>query len=110
MSWNSWKDEPSMRRSPGETLSIAETSGTVETSLQIDMRKRAHGGSSKLLGALGGAALVFLTATVCFSQMLPPGQLPPGPPPAPGQLGPAPKTLPKNAAEPPPKSTDSAAN
>jgi VWFA-related protein len=37
---------------------------------------------------------------------LPPGQLPPGPPPQPGQLGPAPAKLPKSTPEPPPKSTE----
>ena len=41
------------------------------------------------------------TATV-FAQTLPPGQLPPGPPPQPGQIGPAPKKLPPGTDTLPP--------
>lgn len=44
-----------------------------------------------------------------MAQNLPPGQLPPGPPPQPGQLGPAPKTLPPSQPEPPPPSTEPSA-
>ncbi len=50
--------------------------------------------------------LLFGLAAPEFGQILPPGQLPPGPPPQPGQLGPPPATLPKRDAEPPPKSTE----
>ncbi len=46
-------------------------------------------------------ALVLAMGTSGVGQTLPPGQLPPGPPPQPGQLGPAPKTLPANTPEPP---------
>ncbi len=42
-----------------------------------------------------------------IGQILPPGQLPPGPPPQPGQLGPAPKKLPSKTAEPTPPGADS---
>ncbi len=49
-------------------------------------------------------ALLSAISTIIFAQTLPPGQLPPGPPPQPGQLGPAPKKLPPSAPEPPPKS------
>ncbi len=37
--------------------------------------------------------------TTGVAQVLPPGQLPPGPPPQPGQLGPAPKKLPSNTPD-----------
>ncbi|MBV9158518.1 MAG: VWA domain-containing protein [Acidobacteriaceae bacterium] len=56
------------------------------------MRKR-HLYLVALWGALASAGM---------AQTLPPGQLPPGPPPQPGQLGPAPKTLPESTPEPPP--------
>lgn len=49
-------------------------------------------------------ALLSAISTALCAQALPPGQLPPGPPPQPGQLGPAPKKLPANTPEPPPKS------
>jgi VWFA-related protein len=49
-------------------------------------------------------AFLFAISTALFAQTLPPGQLPPGPPPQPGQLGPAPKKLPASAPEPPSKS------
>lgn len=49
-------------------------------------------------------AFLFAISTALFAQTLPPGQLPPGPPPQPGQLGPPPKTLPANKPEPPSKS------
>lgn len=54
--------------------------------------------------------LVLLSAisTALFAQTLPPGQLPPGPPPQPGQLGPAPKKLPAAKAETPAKSNEPA--
>jgi VWFA-related protein len=45
-------------------------------------------------------------AVVASGQTLPPGELPPGPPPQPGQLGPAPANLPVTKAEPPPPSTE----
>jgi VWFA-related protein len=45
---------------------------------------------------------------LAVSQALPPGQLPPGPPPQPGQLGPAPTKLPQSAPEPPPEGTQPA--
>src|SRR5579863_1813677 len=45
-------------------------------------------------------------AAIALGQALPPGQLPPGPPPQPGQLGPAPATLPPSKAEPPPPNTE----
>ncbi|MBV8895571.1 MAG: VWA domain-containing protein [Acidobacteriaceae bacterium] len=45
-------------------------------------------------------------ASVGLGQILPPGQLPPGPPPQPGQLGPAPASPPKNDTDAAPKSTD----
>ncbi len=56
--------------------------------------------------ALCSAVLVVGTAAIGWAQILPPGQIPPGPPPQPGQLGPAPTTLPKNAPEPPPTPTE----
>lgn len=43
---------------------------------------------------------------VVSAQVLPPGQLPPGPPPQPGQLSPAPVTLPKSTPEASPQSTE----
>jgi VWFA-related protein len=43
---------------------------------------------------LSGIALLLAAGTAMLAQILPPGQLPPGPPPQPGQLGPAPKKLP----------------
>ena len=52
------------------------------------------------LARLGSANPAFLVAAMLFGailaagQTLPPGQLPPGPPPQPGQLGPAPEKLP----------------
>lgn len=49
-------------------------------------------------------ALLSTISTALCAQALPPGQLPPGPPPQPGQLGPAPKRLPASTPEPPPKS------
>lgn len=49
-------------------------------------------------------ALLSTISTALCAQALPPGQLPPGPPPQPGQLGPAPKKLPASTPEPPPKS------
>jgi len=49
-------------------------------------------------------ALLSAISTALFAQALPPGQLPPGPPPQPGQLGPAPKKLPATTPEPPSKS------
>src|SRR6185437_16795270 len=50
------------------------------------------------------SALLLAISTALFSQVLPPGQLPPGPPPQPGQLGPAPKKVSPSTPEPPPKS------
>ena len=41
-----------------------------------------------------------MLAAVLSAQTLPPGQLPPGPPPQPGQLGPAPEKLPGSTPEP----------
>lgn len=49
------------------------------------------------------SALLLAISTALFSQALPPGQLPPGPPPQPGQLGPAPKKVSPSTPEPPPK-------
>ncbi|MBV8073188.1 MAG: VWA domain-containing protein [Acidobacteriaceae bacterium] len=54
------------------------------------------------------SALLMLAGLVP-AQTLPPGQLPPGPPPQPGQLGPAPTTLPRNVPDQT-KSTEPAAN
>jgi VWFA-related protein len=45
-------------------------------------------------------------AAIASGQALPPGELPPGPPPQPGRLGPAPATLPATKAEPPPPTTE----
>lgn len=42
------------------------------------------------------------------AQALPPGQLPPGPPPQPGQVGPTPEKLPANTPEPAPRSDEPA--
>ncbi|HZQ54019.1 MAG TPA: VWA domain-containing protein [Bryobacteraceae bacterium] len=50
----------------------------------------------------------FFVAALSIAQTLPPGQLPPGPPPQPGQLGPPPKPVPKTATEPPPRSMEPA--
>lgn len=50
--------------------------------------------------------LLFAVACSASAQTLPPGQLPPGPPPQPGQLGPAPEKLPGGAPEPPPRSDE----
>lgn len=66
--------------------------------------------ANRLWSTFSPAALLFIAAVSASSQALPPGQLPPGPPPAPGQLGPAPSTLPANAPEPAPKSTEPAAD
>ncbi len=49
--------------------------------------------------------LLALAATLA-AQTLPPGQLPPGPPPQPGQLGPAPEKLPAGTPEPPARSDE----
>jgi VWFA-related protein len=48
--------------------------------------------------------------TTGVAQTLPPGQLPPGPPPQPGQLGPAPKTLPPGTQGPAPPSAGATSN
>lgn len=47
------------------------------------------------------AGILFALAISIGGQTLPPGQLPPGPPPQPGQVGPAPQTLPPSTSEPP---------
>ncbi len=52
--------------------------------------------------------LLAAMATLGSAQTLPPGQLPPGPPPQPGQLGPAPEKPPANGAEPTPGPSNSA--
>jgi VWFA-related protein len=52
------------------------------------------------------SALLFACLNSASAQALPPGQLPPGPPPQPGQLGPAPEKLPPNTAEPAPRSDE----
>lgn len=54
--------------------------------------------------------MLLIAALSAFPQALPPGQLPPGPPPQPGQLGPGPGKLPANVPEPQPKSTEPSAN
>lgn len=51
-------------------------------------------------------ALLLAMGTAGVTQTLPPGQLPPGPPPQPGQLGPAPKTLSPSAPAPAPPNSD----
>ncbi len=48
-------------------------------------------------------ATALLGSVLGFAQALPPGQLPPGPPPQPGQLGPAPSTLPPDQPTPNPQ-------
>ena len=45
-------------------------------------------------------ALLAAIGALAAAQALPPGQLPPGPPPQPGQLGPAPKTISPSTPEP----------
>jgi VWFA-related protein len=50
--------------------------------------------------------LLWALAAALSAQTLPPGQLPPGPPPQPGQLGPAPEKPPANAPEPAPRSEE----
>ena len=50
--------------------------------------------------------ILLALATGLAAQTLPPGQLPPGPPPQPGQLGPAPEKLPPGTPEPPPRSVE----
>jgi VWFA-related protein len=59
-------------------------------------------------GRILSAVLLLGAATFGFGQILPPGQLPPGPPPQPGQLGSAPATSPKSDTQPPPNTTDTA--
>lgn len=54
-------------------------------------------------------ALLAAFTAVASGQTLPPGQLPPGPPPQPGQLGPPPEKLPRSTPEPPPEPTEPAA-
>lgn len=54
------------------------------------------------LARLFPVALLLGVAACASAQILPPGQLPPGPPPQPGELGPAPKTLPPSTPEPRP--------
>lgn len=62
------------------------------------------------MGIRSFSHLVLLSAisTALFAQALPPGQLPPGPPPQPGQLGPPPKKVPVPKPEPPAKSNEPA--
>ena len=74
------------------------------------MRTRLSCGNSRLATVLGRAAWLLIAVWVALPQALPPGQLPPGPPPAPGQLGPPPSTLPKSNPLPQPKSTEPDAN
>jgi len=52
------------------------------------------------------AGLLLAFASVLSAQTLPPGQMPPGPPPQPGQLGPAPEKLPPSTPEPPARSDE----
>ena len=47
------------------------------------------------------AGLILTVSAVVQAQALPPGQLPPGPPPQPGQVGAAPEKLPANAPSTP---------
>jgi VWFA-related protein len=70
------------------------------------LTRAAHSASSFVIGPV----LLLAASISALPQALPPGQLPPGPPPQPGQLGPAPSKLPADAPEPPPKSTEPGAN
>src|ERR1700728_615272 len=67
------------------------------------MRKRPTGAFQGLSRACLPGVLLAL-ATALAAQTLPPGQLPPGPPPQPGQVGPAPEKLPAGTPEPAPRS------
>lgn len=50
--------------------------------------------------------LLFALATAAVAQTLPPGQLPPGPPPQPGQVGPSTQKQPSSTPEPAPRSDE----
>ncbi|HTU44082.1 MAG TPA: VWA domain-containing protein [Bryobacteraceae bacterium] len=50
--------------------------------------------------------MLLALVSVLAAQTLPPGELPPGPPPQPGQVGPAPEKLPRSTPEPPPRSDE----
>jgi VWFA-related protein len=69
------------------------------------MRKRPMA-ASEAFGRACLPGLLVALATALAAQTLPPGQLPPGPPPQPGQVGPAPEKLPANAPEPPRRSDE----
>ncbi len=52
------------------------------------------------INSLGLLGMMLLGAACSAAQVLPPGSLPPGPPPQPGQLGPPPEKLPTSTAPP----------
>jgi VWFA-related protein len=72
------------------------------------MRKQPTEARPKGMKHLWFAILLLGITTAALTQILPPGQLPAGPPPQPGQLGPAPDPatpIPDNTPHPPPGAT-----
>src|SRR6201996_7114355 len=69
------------------------------------MRKRPMAAFEEFSRACLPTILLALAASLA-AQTLPPGQLPPGPPPQPGQLGRAPEKLPPGTPEPAPRSDE----
>ena len=67
-----------------ETRQLKETS-------QQRMNKRSGRSLYSAVGSFSLGASVCLGLAIGLAQQLPPGQVPPGPPPQPGQLGPAPQ-------------------
>ncbi len=68
------------------------------------MRKRPSKARLNRMRLLLLVSSLLTLASAGMAQILPPGQLPPGPPAQPGQLGPAPKKLPPSTPEPTPPS------
>jgi VWFA-related protein len=68
------------------------------------MTKRPLAASLAIIQRALFPTLLLACAYGACAQALPPGELPPGPPPQPGQLGPAPEKLPPNTPEPEPRS------
>ena len=70
------------------------------------MRKRPSKARLNRMRLLLLVSSLLTLASAGMGQILPPGQLPPGPPAQPGQLGPAPKKLSPSTPEPAPPSVD----